>query len=448
VALKPARLSTRQEDGQEITYVEIEETGAFWIPDTTLSGVVFRGAQDVVRISFGLDSGQLVLEALGGVVTTEPLSANVRLRILPKVGFRGLVLLLQWATGAASFVGRECVPAQWENDVGVYELFAAQLLRALRPIAQLGWLPRVRRSTVISHEVRGDVDLLKSYEATYSRGALSLVQDVQRLTFAAPANRAIKTALLCLNSSRRLSEDYLVATREALASIPYDVSADPVTTALESCERLLSTRGIEPARSYFYPAIEWAIPVLEATSRGFDGQHGIRDTPMRVKMPECFEAAVRNFTAHRLAPRFHASKETGIQLYTAASPESFDTPLEPDIVIRPVGRGDVCLAVIDVKYKLAPTSGDHQQLTSYMAALDATLGAFVVISDSATDSGPRGKAETKHGGLVIEYVICAGDIAGSLRAYGAWLDRLSLHLAAMPTSGSWSTSRDALSSHS
>lgn len=259
----------------------------------------------------------------------------------------------------------------------------------------------------------------------YGRAELLLEQDVNELHWGHPANRVVKSTLMCLYGLRRLLpeglnreiEEYLAASDGVPA---YD---EGPREALRACEAIISRRSLDPSRDYFYRPCVAARPILQALGRALGGVPQVEDVAFRVEMPSTVESAIRNVTSFHLGAGFTARKEDVERLYARSEPPGWNPVLEPDIVVRPVSSLRTARAVLNVKYKERPTASDHHQLAAYARSYGAARAAFVTIADEAGVAGEVAHAETTDGVAVREYAVSPH---AALRPAG--LRRLGPHL--------------------
>jgi hypothetical protein len=422
MAVTPAEISVFEFEGRTITNVRIHEVGTFELPDHLLrSAPLLRRSRDVVRISTGETPGTWDLEALGATVTAELLSRNVRLEIYPKFGFRGLATLLAWSSHGVTTLDTSG-PVNVSEHETIAEIFAGEFLRSLQPVVSRGWVPRIVFRQFAAPDLTGRLDVVATIQRTYATGALNLVQDAGRLDFGAPANRVLVTALHSLRAIRTgLSERSFRLTRQLLADTEMVPPFRAPREALRIAEEIVRRRSVDPARSYFYAAIQAAIPILRAMGRSIIGSPELDDVPFRVAMPQTVESAVRNLTAHALGTHWIARKEGDRSLYRSADPETFNARLEPDIVVRPIADRQRVDVVIDVKYKEKPTASDHHQMAAYVSAYDAAVGVFATISDNRDERAVVGRSRDPHRIPIIEYAIPAHDVRRGLAEYAEWI---------------------------
>lgn len=429
--ITPAEISEFQVDGREYLGVRIGELGKYSVPEWVIQrGPLKPRVLDVVSLQVSTEPGEYLLEARGSMVTSELLSADVRLDIAPKFGFDGLAALLAWSSHSVVAL-QERAPIDIEPGLGLVEVFADRFLDEMQPVLANGWIPQIVRTSITSPEVRGDVDLLSSYDHIYRSGRLTLDQTVNELSWQHAANRVVRSTLIYLHYLRR-SLSRLTHTRvlsQLAASTSITVFESGPKQALRHCEDILRKRPLDASRNYFYPACTAARPILQSLSWGMGGSPEVEDTPFRVNMPDTVEQAIRNVTSHAAGVSFVARKEKTEHLYVESDPDSFDPTLEPDIVIRPISDMRRCLAVFDVKYKEQPSPADHYQLSAYARAYGASACAFITVSDDLGSPGVVANATARDELPTYEYAVPAGTVRRGLSNYAAWVQQLVRGLA-------------------
>lgn len=418
-AVSPAEVTALSEGNWDIA---IREVGRFSVPHELLRGkILLPSVLEVVSVAMG-QADTYVIESAGGVVTTELLAEGVRLRILPKVGFDALETLVEWSQHDPSLVPGPRVPVDARPEGNLYDFLASRLLKKIEDVFQGGWLLRIEPQTLVLSDVQGELDPLATCEYIYGRQDLRFVQRVLVPDHDAPPNRVLVTALgIVTQANERLAPALLTQAREMLGAAPIITPYRSVSEALDVCEGLLGHTSFEASRAYYYPALSAAELLLRGARRSEGAGAHLEDAPLRINMPDVFEAAVRNVAAAALRRRFQVSKETAAKLYQPGSPLDFNPQLEPDLVIRPLGIQGDCAMIIDAKYKESPVAGDHYQLAAYAQVYGAKLAGFVSVTDSLRDGGAHRLARSRQDVEVFEYRLFAGDITGSLVRFGKWL---------------------------
>ena len=417
-----ARISQITHEGKPIKNVVIEETGAYSIPSEILSEPILPTALDVIRISVDRIENSYLLQASSGIVTTELLTKNVRLQIVPKFGFRALHLLLSWSRSPIDIIEDQTLPIDFSEGLGIYDLFVDRFLKTLLPVLQNGLLPTVVKDERIKNNLKGKLNLIKSYERMFLTNKIEFVQQVTHMTYGSTPNRVLKTALMCIaRAKHRIDHSLADRSRQYLGFMQAISPYQDTRQALFECESILVERKIDGSRSYYYPALRECKPILQAAFRNQGGNPEYEDVPLRISMPIIFENAIRNVTHASMGAKYEIAKETGLNLYTAAKPKNFAPRLEPDIVIRRTGNPRSCLAVFDVKYKRQPNSSDHYQLAAYISAYQPQISGFITITDDPLQKGEKSYATSRSGTKIVEYAIYGGELGVSFSHYGEWL---------------------------
>jgi len=424
--MTPATITELAFGDKSLTNIAITEVGEYSVPARLIAGPVRPSALEVVRISVGAQAGSLVLEARDNIVTTELLTDDVRLEIAPKVSFDAFHLLLQWSIHPTKAPSSENLPVAFKPGIGVYDLFVRLLLEALEGVVRGGWLPLVVERSILAESVYGAVDMLRSLDHIMTTRQVAFYQTVNAMSFESPANRVLRTALSYVASAARRIDARLLSTgRDMLASMPTVATYPSAKEALGVCEDILDRHTLDGSRTYYYPALQASLPILQAASRSRGGNPEYEDVPLRISMPDTFESAIRRVSAAGLGRTFHVYKATDAasqkKLYRSAIPVGFNPGLEPDIVVQRIGVIDAFATILDVKYKDQPSPSDHHQLAAYMQAYDVRVGGFVTATDDHRKGGPRQTATTAAGAMVTEYAIYTGALGRSLDDYAAWL---------------------------
>ena len=422
--MKQAAITPIQVGGRRLTNIAIEEVGAFTLPASVLQGRSVRASVlDVIDISLDRHSDQWVLEAIGNIVTTELMADDVRLEVRPKVSFDALYRLIQWANRFVDVLEDQNLSVKFADQVGLYDAFVQAFLDALQGVLQKGWLPAMERRAIVSDSLSGHIEPIRSVEHIYTRMEVAFHQIVNRMTFDVAANRVLRTALLGVAQSRYRIDSTLVDKACAiLASMPQVRSFDDTRQAIDACEYILKWRRVDLSRSYYYAALRASLLILRATARADGGNVEFEDVPMRIAMPDTFEAAVRNVAAWGLARTHAVLKGTGDRrVYSDSSDDSFNPALEPDILIHPLGMPYNFAAIFDAKYKDKPSPSDHYQLATYVAAYDVPLAGFITVTENPEEAGVRRIARLNEKTTIVEYAIYPGMLTQSMRGYVEWL---------------------------
>jgi hypothetical protein len=408
--------------GHSFTNVAIRETGVYRVPSSILSKPILATALDVVSIAVDRLEGCFSLEAIGGVVTTELLTEDVRLEIYPKVSFDAMGLLLHWSTQPTDALLNCDLPIGFNRNVGFFDAFVSRFLSSIEDILRHGWYISIDSHELRSESLQGALDAAKTMEHIFTRLEVSFHQRVYTQAYSGIANRVLKTALVCLaKAAKYISEENLVRSREILVDMPNCSALPDSREALIECEQLIGSQGLDGSRYYYYTALNACVPILEAISRMQGGSVEDEHIPIRISMPLTFESAIRNLASVNLGHDFVVAKGRDRRLYASSDPSGFNPTLEPDIVISRLRDPLDVLAVFDVKYKERPTASDHHQLAAYLYGYGANLGGFITLG-SDERSGVVSHAKTSGGENIFEYAISASHLAESVRDFLEWLE--------------------------
>lgn len=422
----PARVTEHRSGDRTYNKITINEVGTYALPARLLQSPIFPRALEVARLSLHAED-HYTIQPLGNTVTSEMLTKDLVLEILPKVSFEGFHLLLQWSNQQQLVLPEQSLPIEFREGIGLYEMFMERFLSSLQEVIRKGWLPDVVQDTLISDAVHGRVDPVRSVELMLSKMEVAFYQSVNRMTFDGDANRVLRTALLCIHqASGRVGAEVVHWARDILTSMPVHQAFADSGSASVACQKILSRRSLDTSRAYYYRALDAALPILQATSRDLRGRLDFEDVPLRISMPTVFESAVRNVTKAALGSTYVVTKGNGERsLYDSSQPSSFNPSLHPDIIIRPLGSLNSYSAVFDVKYKESPTDSDHYQISAYLSSFEVPIAGFVTIVDEEERAGPRREARTREGARIVEFGVFAGDLQRSLREYSTWMTAIT-----------------------
>ena len=408
-------------NGRRLKSIVIAEVGEFGVPTDMIRGPIYGSALEIVDIGPSKCEGRYRICAKGNIVGTELISPSIRIDIRPKISVAALHVLLRWSTHEVMTLKAQELPVSAEENQNILDVFADRLVRAVSEVESNGWIPLIETRDICSSDIRGEVDILESYQTIFSGVDLRFVQRVEELSYNCQANRILKTAaqfvVLCRSA---VSDKVMRLAEDLLMRIPACDAYENAREAENLCQTTLNLRLLDGARAYYYPALDASVPILQMLARYQGGSREIEDLGMRIPMEDTFESAIRNVLLQGLSASHSVRKESTALLYREAVPARFNTSLIPDMVVRPLGSPEKCDLIVDAKYKESPTAGDHYQIGAYLSSARCPVGAFVTVSSTRRTSGPRCHGQTADGKDVFEFALYDGDLEESLRQLVIW----------------------------
>jgi 5-methylcytosine-specific restriction endonuclease McrBC regulatory subunit McrC len=419
--VNPARIERLPCEGKHFTTITIDEVGQFLVPRGVLADqAIYPSALEVLQIAVGTTADEVIFEAKTNVATVEMLSKDIRLQINPKIANDAFRQLLEWAALDPFTSTSRRAPLASQPSESVARLLAKRFIDECTMLTQLGAIQTVDTRSIVSSGCEGELQVASSCERIFGQGDVRFDQTVNHTHFNAPANRVLKTAL---HLALPLLTDVDASEGEQIDDLQHILSRTEAYNrpeALAACSILVEQRSLDPSRSYYYPGLIAALPLLESSEQVGDGLNIHLHRALRYNTAMVFEAGVRNFLRSRLAKTHVVSKEQTHKLYRSTSSSRFNQVLEPDVVLRNLRDLTSCDAVVDIKYKGEPTASDHYQLSCYVQSHRAKFGCFVSIGSPLKEQ-PAEFGHTHSGEVIYEFCVDESNTAQSVNAFADWI---------------------------
>ncbi len=420
--MRPAVLRQLRVDGGVAIEVQIREFGKYLVPRDVLGPDLYGTALEVLSISVSSDSQYLVIEALNGTITTEWIAPRVRLSIRPAFNDQDIGILMDLAGGRTNALSAVEMPLPLRAGAGFLDFLGNRLLAEVETLLISGLAASMRSDIVVSPALRGTVVATDSVRRIFYRQQVEFVQIRRGATHDIPLNRVLRSALDCV-----LHKAEADLRGRAANLLQHFHEVEPFRSQAEAvacCRSLLSVNDFDAARPGYRTTIAAALPILEAVSGAYGGIDVVGAPAVRLRMPDVFERAVRNTVEYALGTRYHVRKASGFRLYRTPEPKEYGPAVEPDVLVSPIERCNVIVAVLDAKYKPAAAAGDHYQMAAYAAVLRPQICALVTLTEEDQVAGVRGAVQLGEKSQLFEYALQPSALGASLRSFVSWLRQL------------------------
>ena len=397
-------LEARQSIEVELSTL-LDETGLSIFPHVEEKGLLFcQFRQKKVIISAGPYIGVI------------PLTPKVSIEVRPKLPVRNLGRILDAARVSLSSldgITRNYRTANLTSS-SVLEFLLENLLDALNPIENYGVHKEYVSRTLHTSNPRGRIDLNQTLMSNWSRGQKHLISVHQyQQTSNVPVNRVIKSALrFALGRLKQNSEASVLCIRRANSSYyNYPNSVDDARDEdIAICREALITHRLPSSRSYYYPALEIALLILN--NRGAALLHYGNELTLEafiLNFEVLFEQYLRRTLQSTMPPGVSVADGNEYPGKKQLFDDTRNHPAQPDIVVRSAISGTCVIA--EVKYKEKPNRQDINQAITY--AVSYRSAKALIVHQSSVGS---------HGGL--RHI---GNLSGiSLGSYGFNLGNVDL----------------------
>lgn len=388
------------------------------------------GYRDYLAVEVDPFTRRWLIDA-GAYVGIVPLTPDYGLQIRPKSGLTNLTYMLY----RSGLLNRsletpfdQTVPYQVPEDdlESFFEGLIGSFLQALDVVKAWGL---IRDNVLVDQNtaaIRGKINYLRWARDIPRTGGIPIPQRVFSPQIDNLPNRVLRRCLEYLARSplRYVSRDGVLGRLEYFGQIPSPrVSAEELT----ELEHQLETGRFPANRYYYLPALNLAMLILRGAGLALGDDHDVTFKPILINTATMFEKyvrvvcqeAVRGYDAH-----VEDGKQSPLPFYKESSAP---VHVQPDILVR---RGGSTLLVIDVKYKLAPTTQDHYQMWAYMHAHQVTRGGFIHVADAGVGSVKNPSWSRRDQYDVFEYAFDCRQIKASEQALTTMMTRqLELALA-------------------
>lgn len=299
-----------------------------------------------------------------GWVGQLPVSADLALRIQPKVPIDNLFRMLEYAYDLKSFQllpGSSRADSLEEVFESLASVLAHRVLRRLQQGLYRGYLLRAEPLPFIRGRVQPGPSLRGSL-----RGATRLWCSYQENTADLEDNRILGWTLMQLSRMPIRREEVKVQIRRAYRGMAQAVEIDRVLPA--DCVHRFYDRLNEDYR----PMHALCRFFLDHCGPRADGE-AQEFLPFMLHMPRLYERFVERWLAAHLPAHLRVQGQ-----YSASIEEGGPMKFKIDLVLSDRRSGET-LAVVDVKYKRpeSPSEGDIQQVVAYAVRMGARR-AFLV----------------------------------------------------------------------
>lgn len=389
-----------------------------------------NGYQDYLTLEVGSSGG--FIANTGPYVGIIPCEDGSFLPIRPKTEISNLTYFLRKSGKVAHDLDspfEEDVPYQtvFDDLVGMHEFYIRQFLEQLDSIKRHGLLKKRTVETIISERVEGRIDV-EEYTKNVYRGELrEIPQERTSQTVDNLPNKFLKFTLQRLANSRfsDIDQGDIVHRLDYFRPVKSLDQSKDFDSLKQAIRRLVEERDLPPSRSYYIPALESALLIIEQGDITFTEEVDQEFRSFMFNMHDRFEDYIRNIVGEYLGGRdydvYNGEKSAhSIGLYDSQSYGSLT--LEPDII---VSQGTDNIGIIDVKYKEELKNVDHYQLWTYKRQYEVDFAAFISIPESASQESTKevynrdGTEET-----ISNFRFWMGDFTSSEDSLGRFLDGL------------------------
>ncbi|MBK5654608.1 MAG: hypothetical protein I4N50_23325, partial [Rhizobium sp.] len=345
-----------------------------------------------------LRRNRLVVTA-GAHIGLIPLTPAIWFDVRPKLPVSNLGRVLE--ASQRSLVSLEGVSRHYLADHlasgSIVEFIAANLWDAIKPIFTNGFLKEFTQREEYTSHPRGKLNVSRTLKG-WAHGQFHRVH-TQRFeqTANVPANRVIKAALLLvlrkLQLFSRHASPLISRINSAMLEMPSSIE-DLRSSDLLVCNALVEARRLNPAREYYYRALEIALLLL--ASRGISLEKAGDDVLLDsfiLNFDDLFEEYLRR-VLQRHAPTgllvLDGNKEGKRPLFDdRAAP-----PAQPDVVLRCASTGRTVIG--EIKYKDRPSRDDINQAITYAVTYGADLVVLIHQYAGTGDAGLSHHGQVKN----------------------------------------------------
>ncbi|UWR76649.1 McrC family protein [Phaeobacter inhibens] len=327
----------------------------------------------------------------GPYVGLIPLTPNIVVDVRPKLPVSNISRVLDVARASVDHLPgfSRFYLSEASDSSSVYSFLVRNLLSSLEPVFSNGLLKEFNPLIENSSRIRGRIDLRGTMGACWSRGHLDKVQTKrfeQQIDTA--VNRVIKSALefaLTRSLSVLVRESALLTrTCEAFRFFPGAVGRASQRD-INSAQRVLDRRLLQPSRSYYYRSIDIALLILSERRVSLDlVGNDIELGTFIVNFEDLFEEYLRFSLFSRAALGFQV-----LDGNTEGKKPLFDNDgapfAQPDIVLRETETGKTLIA--EVKYKEKPNRNDINQAITYAVTYGTDVALLIHQKKTDTPGG-------------------------------------------------------------
>lgn len=332
--------------------------------------------------------GQVTIMA-GKFIGLIPITPRISIDVKPKLPVSNLAHVLDLARASLNPISSvdRLYKVEGAQGATILEFLLRNFVDALTPVRAHGFVKDYISQTQITSQPRGHISVIASLQKCWSKGQRHRVSSTrfEQTTDTAP-NRLLKYALeYALSVLGRAGCDPLVlkAGNEAHRDFPVQI-LDYKPDDYQTCLRIVKNEDFQPARAYYYRALEIALLIL--SRQGVSLERNGSDAsllPFVLDFEHVFEAYLRRVLELRVSKGIRVIDGNA----DGKKPLYDDRPeptAQPDIILRSESGPPL---IAEVKYKDRPDRTDVNQAITYAVSYQTKT---VVILHQRRLNGPAG----------------------------------------------------------